>query len=91
MRGACGEPAARSGSRPEQTDQSKVPFWCDPGCGSLQPRAIRDLAQSPAVCLQGAAGSEGQDGNLPKLPVNKAGEQVAPLPRAPGKQPVLRP
>lgn len=79
------------GADQSKQTRAKSLFECDPGCRSPQPRAIQDLAQSRAVCLQGAAGSEGQEGNLPKLLVDKAGEQVAPPPRAPGKQPVLCP
>lgn len=79
------------GADQSKQTRAKSLFGCDPGCGSLQPWTIQDPAQSRAVCLRGAAGSEGQEGNLPKLLVDKAGEQVAPLPRAPGKQPILCP
>ena len=79
------------GANHSKQTRAKSLFGCDPGCGSLHPRAIQDRAQSRAVCLQGAAGSERQEGNLPKLLVDKTGEQLAPLPRAPEKQPILCP
>lgn len=72
--GACEEPAARPGSRPEQTDQEQ-----SPGLGvtlAAGPSASRPFETRPGRKLgvsPGSGGVRGQDGNLPKLPVHKAG------------------